>query len=176
MAHQDLNGAEIRTRLEQMSSEAMPKHVGMGNLDFGSLGGLLACIPNRFRNDRPIRAVAAVARKEPDPGSLSYAVPMLTKLLEQLKTKHHVPVPASLAAFDVNHHALAVDVPELQVRHLLVPGSGGIEGHEQSAMERSGGRINELSNFFLAEDRRQAMGLFWIRSAARLQFLLRVLL
>ena len=164
MAHQDLNGAEIRTGLEQMSSEAMSKRVRMGtNLDSRSLGGLLACIPNRFRNDRPIRAVAAVARKEPDLGSLSYAVPMLTKLLEQLKTKHHVPVPAPLAAFDVNDHALAVDVPELQVRHLLVPGSGGIERHQQSAMEGSGGRIDELSNFFLAEDRWQAMGLFWIR-------------
>jgi hypothetical protein len=64
MAHQNLNGAEISTGLEQMSSEAMPKHVGMGtNLDSGSLGGLLACIPNRFRNDRPIRAVAALPGK-----------------------------------------------------------------------------------------------------------------
>jgi hypothetical protein len=93
MAHQDLNGAEISTRLEQVSSEAMSKHVGMGtNLDSGSLGGLLACMPNRFRIDRPIRAVVVVARKEPDPGSLPYAAPVLTKLLEQRKTKHHVPV------------------------------------------------------------------------------------
>ena len=165
MAHQDLNGAEISTGLEQMSPEAMSKRVGMGtNLDSRSLGGVLARMPNRFRIDRPIRAVAAVARKEPDPGSLPYAVPMFTKLLEQLKTKHHVPVSAPLAAFDVNHHALAVDVPELQVRHLLVPGSGGIERHQQSAMEGSGGRIDELRNFFLAEDRRQAVGPFWIRS------------
>jgi hypothetical protein len=40
---------------------------------------------------------------EPDLGSLPYAVPMLTKLLEQLKTKHHVPVFAPLVASDVNH-------------------------------------------------------------------------
>jgi hypothetical protein len=139
--------------------------VGMGtNLDSRSLGGVLARMPNRFRIDRPIRAVAVVARKEPDPRSLPYAVPMLTKLLEQLKTKHHVSVFAPLAAFDVNHHALAVDVPELQVHRLFVPGPGGIERHQQSAMERSGGRIDELSNFFLTEDRRQAMGPFWIRS------------
>ena len=93
MAHQDLNGAEISTSLEQMSSEAMSKRVGMGtNLDSRSLGGVLARMPSRFRIDRPIRAVAVVARKEPDPGSLPYAVPMLTKLLEQLETKHHVPV------------------------------------------------------------------------------------
>jgi hypothetical protein len=165
MAHQDLNGAEISTRLEQMSSEAMPKHVGMGtNLDSGSLGGVLARMPNGFRIDRPIRAVVVVARKEPDPGSLPYAVPMLTKLLEQLETKHHVPVPASLAAFDVNDHALAVDVAELQACRLGVPGSGGIERHQQSAMEGSGGRIDELSNFFLTEDRWQTMGPFWIRS------------
>src|SRR5260221_1182341 len=105
MAHQDLNGAEISTRLEQMSSEAMPKHVGMGtNLDSGSLGGLLACIPNRFRNDRPIRAVAAVAPKEPDPRSLSYAVPMLPERLEQLKAKPHVPSFSPLSAIHMSSH------------------------------------------------------------------------
>ena len=41
MAHQDLNGAEISTGLEQMSSEAMSKRVGMDtNLDSRSLGGV----------------------------------------------------------------------------------------------------------------------------------------
>jgi hypothetical protein len=40
----------------------------------------------------------------------------------------------------------------------------GSPRHQQSAMEGSGGRIDELSNFFLTEDRRQAMGPFWIRS------------
>ena len=165
MAHQDLNGAEISTGLKQMSSKAMSKRVGMGtNLDPRSLGGVLARMPNRFRIDRPIRVVAVVARKEPDPGSLPYAAPVLTKLLEQRKTKHHVPVFAPLAALDVNHHALAVDVAELQARRLFVPGPGGIERHQQSAMEGSRGRIDELSNFFLAEDRRQAMGSLWIRS------------
>ena len=54
MAHQDLNGAEISTRLEQMSSEAMPKHVGMGtNLDSGSLGGVLARMKRRGTADAP---------------------------------------------------------------------------------------------------------------------------
>src|SRR5437588_6758922 len=165
MAHQDLNGAEISTGVEQMGSEAMSKHVGMDtNLDSRSLGGVLARMPNGFRIDRPIRAVMAVARKKPDPGSLPYTVPMLTKLPEQHWTEHHVAVLAPLAAFDMNHHALAVDVRELQARRLGVPGSGGIERHQQSAMERSGGGIDELSNFFLTEDRRQAVGPFWIRS------------
>jgi hypothetical protein len=42
--------------------------------------------------------------------------------------------------------------------------SGGVEGHQQGALEGSAGRPNELSNFFLAEDRWQAMGRFRIGS------------
>ena len=93
MTHQDLNGAEISTRFEQMSSEAMSKHVGMDtNLDSRPLGGVLARMPGRFPIDRPICTVVVVARKEPDPGSLRYTVPMLTKLLEQHWTEHHVAI------------------------------------------------------------------------------------
>jgi len=60
----------------------------------------------------------------------------------------------------VNDHALVVDIAELQVRQLGTPRAGGIEGHQYRPMERRAGRIDELSNFFLAEDDRQAMRSF----------------
>ena len=47
---------------------------------------------------------------------------------------------------------------------LGVPGAGGVEGHQQNAIERSAGRMDELRNFFLAEDRWQARVLFRIGS------------
>ena len=44
------------------------------------------------------------------------------------------------------------------------PQAGSVECHQQSAMERSESSIDELCDFFLTEDRRQAMALFRIGS------------
>jgi hypothetical protein len=135
-----------------------------GGVPTRSLRGLLAGMPDRFRIDRLITAMVMVARKEPDLGFSPQAMPVFTEFFEQLSTEHHVSVFASLAPLDVNHHALAVDIAELEVRQLGIPSSGGIKRHQQSAMERSAGRIDELRNFFLAEDGRETVGLFRIRS------------
>ena len=51
-----------------------------------------------------------------------------------------------------------------QARQFGVPGAGGVERHQQSAMEGSAGRLDESSDFFLAEDRWQAMAPFRIGS------------
>jgi hypothetical protein len=58
----------------------------------------------------------------------------------------------------MDHRALANDVADFQVSQCSASYSGGVERHQQSAMEGSAGRLNELSNFFLAEDRWQVMG------------------
>src|SRR5580692_924925 len=92
--------------------------------------------------------------------------------------KHLVPAYAALVAGqkaevtdaheafwkDVNHHAFAIDVADFQVCQFSASYSGGVERHQQGAMEGSAGGLNELSNFFLAEDRWQAMGSFRIGS------------
>jgi hypothetical protein len=83
---------------------------------------------------------------------------MLTEFFKQFRAEHHVAVFASLAALDVNDHPLAVDIAELQLRHLAVPGTGGVEGHQQSAMENSGGRSDELRNFFLTQQELTFLG------------------
>ena len=64
----------------------------------------------------------------------------------------------------MDHHAFAIDVADFQVSQFSASYSGGVERHQQGAMEGSAGRLNELSNFFLAEDRWQAMGPFRIGS------------
>src|SRR5260370_37703826 len=87
---------------------------------------------------------------------------MLTQGLEQFWAEHHISVFASFAALNVNHHAFAIDVADFQVCQFSASYSGGVERHQQSAMEGSVGGLNELSNFVLAEDRWQAMGHFQI--------------
>jgi hypothetical protein len=54
---------------------------------------------------------------------------------------------------DVNHHASTIDVADFEAGQLGIPQSGGIERHQYGAVVQSVGRINELSNFFLAENR-----------------------
>ena len=85
---------------------------------------------------------------------------MCAEFFKQLRTEHHIAVFASLAALDVDHHPLAVDVADFQVRQLGVPRAGGVERHQQNAMEGSAGGIDQLCDFFLAEDRRKAMVFF----------------
>jgi hypothetical protein len=50
----------------------------------------------------------------------------------------------------VNHHALAVDVRNFQVRQLSTPESGGVKRHQQRAVVGSASRVDESHNFFLA--------------------------
>src|SRR5271169_1893570 len=133
-------------------------------LDARSLGGVMTRVPNRFGIDRQISAVAVVAVKEPHAGFSPQAVPMCLELFEEHGTEHDVAIFASLASLDVNHHALVVDIADLQMRQLGTTRAGGVERHQNRPMERRAGRIDKLSDFFLAEDRRQAMVLFWIRS------------
>lgn len=66
MAQQDLDGAEICTCFQEMSGEAVAQRVWVHVfLDARLLGGFLTRLPNRFRIDRRITAMVAVAWKQP---------------------------------------------------------------------------------------------------------------
>jgi len=54
----------------------------------------------------------------------------------------------------VHHHALTVDVADFQVSQLRTPRPGGIEAHEQDAFRGSMRRMDELRDFFPAQNRR----------------------
>jgi hypothetical protein len=84
--------------------------------------------------------------------------------LEQFGTEHDIAISETLAALDVNHPALTVDVFGFQVGQLGVPGAGGVEGHEQDALTRSARRMDELRDFFPAKDHRQTTRPFPIGS------------
>src|ERR1700693_3956340 len=137
-----------------MSGEAVPQRVGMHVfLDACSLGSLLASVPDHLGVDRGITGMPAVAGKQPGTGLALEAAPVRTQLLKQFGTEHHIAVFASLAAPDVNHHTLAIDVAHFQVCQFSAPYSGGVERHQQSAMVGSQSCVDESSDFFLAEDR-----------------------
>jgi hypothetical protein len=78
---------------------------------------------------------------------------VLAQFVEQLRAEHYVAIFASLAAAYVDHHTLAVDVCNFQVRQFGTTHSSGIEHHQQSAMKGSACAIDQSRYFFLAEDR-----------------------
>src|SRR5712692_9881087 len=106
----------------------------------------------------------AVAWKQPYAGLSPQAAPVSLEFVEQLWAEQNITVFATFTALDVNHHALAVHVADLQVCQFSASYSGGVERHQQSAMVGSERRINESRDFFLAQDRRKVKCSFRIRS------------
>ena len=90
---------------------------------------------------------------------------MRAQFVEQDRAEHHVAILATLAALDVNDHALAVHVADFQASQLGVADSGGVESHEHGAIEGSGHRAGrqllhgeELGLVFPNMSRAEAIG------------------
>src|SRR5712664_51507 len=139
-----------------MCGEAVPQRMWVHVfLEARLLGGFLASVPDNLGGDRCITGMPAVAWKQPCAWLVPQSAPVLTQYLEQFWAEHHIPVFASFAALDVNHHAFAIDVADFQVCQFSASYSGGVERHQQSAMIRSQGCVDESRDFFPAEDRRK---------------------
>src|SRR3974390_1599379 len=104
-----------------------------------------------------------IAGKEPVTGFSPQPTPMLAQFFEQLGAEHDIAVFAALSCADMNHHALAVDIADLQVGYLSTAQAGSVERHEQSGMEGSASGFDESCDFFLAEDRWKGRVLFRMR-------------
>jgi len=98
--------------------------------DRSPLGGFTTGMPNRFCVNRLITAMIFSAWEEPNSRLFPQPPPVFPEFLEQFLAQHHVPIFAFLPALDVNHHALAIDVGNFQVRQFGTTHSGGIERHQ----------------------------------------------
>src|SRR5437660_1640973 len=144
-----------------MCGKAMSKQVRMNAfLEACALSGFPTCVPNGFGIDRPILAI--VAGKQPSAGFAVVETPLGAECQEEFGTEHDIPIFAPLAALDMHHHALTVDVADFQVGQLGAPDAGGVEGHEQDAFTRSARGTDELCDFFPAQDRWNVLGFFRI--------------
>src|SRR5712692_180724 len=92
-----------------MRRKTVAKQMGIhAFLDAGALGGFLTCVPNGFRIDRPILAI--VAGKQPGTGFPMVVTPVGAECHRLSLCEHDMAIFASLAATDVHHDALTVDV------------------------------------------------------------------
>ena len=114
VSEQQLDGAQIGAGFEQVRREAVAKQMrGDALRDAGVPGRLLTCAPDSFDRDRHVGSPALlVAWKQI--GLRLHPAPVLAQGLQQLRAQRHVAVASAFAFTDVDHHALAVDVADLQ--------------------------------------------------------------
>ena len=116
MAEQELNSAEISASFEKVCGKAVPQQMRMHTfLNAGALSGSLAGVARRFRINRVMPGMPAIPGKEPIAGFSPQATPVLAQFVEQLRAEHDIAVLAAFSSADMNHHALAVDIADLQV-------------------------------------------------------------
>src|ERR1700693_5583098 len=131
-------------------------------LKTGAFGGLLAGVPENLGGDRMTRRMPSVAGEQPIGGLAPQPAPVDAQGIEQLGAEHDITVLASLASPDMNDHALAVDIADLQVRHFCATCACGIERHQQDAMEGKLCRVNQTRDLLLAEYLRKVKNLLRI--------------
>src|SRR5271166_2095864 len=153
MTQQHLDGAQVSSSFEQMGGKAVTQGVGMDVLVFkpSALCGALAGCPKNLGRDRITGRVPSVAGKQPVDRLASQPAPIAAQCLKELGAEHDIAVLATLASPDVNDHALAVDIADLQTSYFGTTCASGIECHQQDAMKGEFGRIDQPRDLFLAE-------------------------
>ena len=131
----------------------MAQSVGVDVLEFkaDAFGGLLTGVPENLGGDRMTRGMPSIAGEQPIGGLALQPAPVDAQRLEQLRAEHDIAVLASLASPDMDDHAMAVDIADLQVRHFCATCARGIQRHQQNAMKGKLCRVNQPRDLLLAE-------------------------
>ena len=77
------------------------------------------------------------------------------KAVSSVGLKRHLAAVAALAAFDAEHHALAVDVRDLQLQELASTQARAVERHQHRAVVEILRAGNQPTHFVGTQDRRQ---------------------
>ena len=159
MPQQDLDGAQIGARLEQMSCKAVPQRMRRDLLgDSSAADGIVKDREDVVVADRVVRVFSG---KEP---LLGFVVsPVLPQDLEQNGRQHDHSILLSFA-MDRNGHARRVDVVHSQVGRLGAPQARRVDGHQQGATFEVRRRVEYSCHFLLAEDQGKSLLLPWERN------------
>ena len=132
----------------------MAKRVGVKLFpDSRAFGGFAASVPDDLGADGILGGgMPAAAREQPLGRFPAQPAKMLPEFFEQVRAEHYIAVFASLAAPNVDHHPLAVDIADLQIRQLGPSHTGGIQRHQDRAVKRDQRRFDQARHFFLTED------------------------
>src|SRR6478672_3833899 len=137
-----------------MRGEAVPQGVRMNLLvgKPGTLGGRLAGRPQNLGCHGSIPCVPRISGKQPHFWLVLECAPVVAQSIEQPGAEHHIAIPVALATVDVNDHAPAVDILDLQMRRFRPPCTCAIEGHQHRAVKGAVGSIDQAGDLFRTED------------------------
>src|SRR6266849_5520303 len=113
MSEQKLNGTEISPGFQQVSCATVPQ--GVRRKVFGETGGsgrVLTCQPHHVGSNGQV-STPTIYRTREQKGLWLHPAPVDAQRLQQLGAQRNIPVAATLALLNTNHHALAVDVVDL---------------------------------------------------------------
>jgi hypothetical protein len=113
MSQQTLNGTEIGTGFQQVSCATVSQ--GMRRKMFGEAGGsgsMLTRQPHHIGGDGHV-GPPTIYRTGEQKGLRLHPAPVDAQRLQQLGAQRNIPVAATLALVNTNHHGLAVDIGPL---------------------------------------------------------------
>ena len=153
---QRLHGRQVGAAFHQMRGETVAQQMrahGFG--DARSLRRFPAGFPEHFGRDRLVGA-RAVDRAGKQVRLRLHPAPVLAQGLQQLRAQRHIAVLAAFALADVDEHAVAVDILDLQLAQLGSAHTGRVQRHQHGAMKQIAGRVDQPDRFFLRQNDRQA--------------------
>jgi len=130
MAHHDLDCAKVDAGLKHVSRKTVSERMEGSSFAKASLGK--GAPESMMRHADLGWNLACASVKEVLERSILGVV--RTKLPEKLGRKHGVTIFGTLTTSHMNHHALRVDVSDLQVTKFTDANSGAIRGHEHRAV------------------------------------------
>src|SRR5260370_16592889 len=132
-------------------------------LQAGALLSFLAGVINGLGRDGASCGVGASTRKQPLGGLALQATPVVAQGFQQRGAEHDISVLATFPAPDMDDHASAVDIGDLQASQLGASCPCAIERHQYNALKPRLGRVDEAGNFFSAQYAVEVLRLLLIR-------------
>src|SRR5215469_451527 len=106
-------------------------------------------LPDDIGRDRYV-GTAVMHSSGEEVGLRFHPAPIDSKGFEQYRTQWYFTIMATLSLVNADHHALAVNVGDLESAQFGSAHGGGVESHEQGAVKQITGGIDEPSHFLWA--------------------------
>ena len=157
MAQPLLNQAQIDASFEQMRGPGMAQRMHGGAFVVATLfqgraeSVLHTALGHRLGGPVPGRCGHGLRRERASTG-LRWVLPVLAQQLQRALRQRDIAIFGALAVADVNHHAGAVDVGDLQMGSFLQAQAAGIDRRRDKLVARQSDGSENLAHFRQAED------------------------
>ncbi len=156
MAEQQLDGADVGARFQQVDGEGMSQRMGRDRFANATKAmGPLASFRYGVPADMPVRNVAG---KEPVRGP--FHAPPIAQDLQQSWGEHDVAIFLSLTLLDPQHHPRTINGRDCELNCFRDAQAGGVATAQNRAMLIAGDATEKLKDFVRTEHYGEGLGLF----------------